>query len=149
MIALPVSWRGFRALAFGVALMIGIPSLSWADEEIVVVTGARSTVTSVSNEVLAALFLGRTGKHGNLTLVAADHKDGESRAMFHQKVTGKSLEVLKRYWARRVFSGEGTPLVELANDAEVKAWLAQNPNGVSYIHAKSVDSSVKVLSRLR
>lgn len=125
-------------------LMVG--QLAMAD--IVVVVAAGSPIVSVAESDLEKLFLGRSNQVGSHSAIAADQKEGSVRNAFHAKVTKKAPDVLKRFWARKIFSGESMPPVELDNDAAVKSWLLINPNGIGYIDAKSVDQSVRVISTI-
>ena len=52
---------------------------------------------------------------------------------------------LKAYWAKLVFTGQGTPPKEVDNDAAVLKLVAENPNIIGYIDAAAVNSSVRVV----
>ena len=132
LIALIFLWRGPQAQA-----------------NAVVVVSAGSKVSTLTNDELGKIFLGKQRSIGGSNIVPADRKDSAIREYFHKNVTGKSLEVLKKYWARKVFSGEDTPPVELESDNEVKEWLSKHPNGVSYMNEKNVDASVRIVRQIQ
>jgi ABC-type phosphate transport system substrate-binding protein len=44
-----------------------------------------------------------------------------------------------------VFSGKATPPKELGSAAEVKKFVAANPDAIGYIEKSAVDGSVKVV----
>ncbi|MBP9712489.1 MAG: hypothetical protein KBD60_02215 [Sterolibacterium sp.] len=95
----------------------------------------------LSAEAISNVFLGKS-----VELTGVDLPDGSAtRDTFYHKVTGKDGAQLKAYWAKLVFTGKAQPLKELASDAEVKKFVASNPNAIGYIEKSSVDSSVKVI----
>ena len=67
------------------------------------------------------------------------------RDQFYNKVTGKQAAQVKAAWSRLVFSGKGTPPKELASSAEVKKFVAANPDAIGYIEKSAVDGSVKTV----
>ncbi len=95
----------------------------------------------LSAEQVSNIFLGKSSD-----LTGLDLPDGNAvRDAFYQKVTGKDGAQLKAYWAKLVFTGKAQPLKEMANDAEVKKFVAANPNAIGYIDKAAVDASVKVV----
>lgn len=66
---------------------------------------------------------------------------------FNQKALNKSSGQLKAYWSKLVFTGKGTPPKAVANDAEVLASVAANPDTIGFIDASKVNDSVKVVAK--
>ena len=96
---------------------------------------------SLSADQVSNIFLGKSSD-----LTGVDLPDGNTlRDTFYQKVTGKDAAQVKAYWAKLVFTGKAQPLKEVASDAEVKKFVASNPNGIGYIDKGAVDGSVKVV----
>ena len=94
-----------------------------------------------SAEQVSNIFLGKSND-----LVGVDLPDGNAvRDAFYHKVTGKDGAQLKAYWAKLVFTGKAQPLKEFPSDAEVKKFVAANPNAIGYIDKGAVDGSVKVV----
>jgi len=78
--------------------------------------------------------------------VPIDQAEGTAaREEFYLSFTGKSPAQLKAHWAKIIFTGRGQPPVEVANGAELKKHLAENPNALGYIERAMVDDSVKVV----
>ena len=95
----------------------------------------------LSVEQVSNVFLGKSSD-----LTAVDLPDGApARDAFYQKVTGKDAAQVKAYWAKLVFTGKAQALKEMSSDAEVKKFVAANPNAVGYIDKGAVDGSVKVV----
>ena len=95
----------------------------------------------LSAEQVSNIFLGKSSD-----LAGVDLPDGNAvRDAFYQKVTGKDAAQVKAYWAKLVFTGKAQPLKEMASDADVKKFVAANPNAIGYIDKGAVDGSVKVI----
>lgn len=94
------------------------------------------TPVQVSN-----IFLGKSND-----LVAVDQAEGNAlRDPFYLRLTGKDPAQLKAYWAKMMFTGKAMPLKALSSDAEVKKFVASNPNSIGYIDKSSLDGSVKLM----
>jgi len=123
-----------------------VTGLSLAHAEVVIVVNAKSTATSLTKEQASAIFLGKSPDiPGAGAAVPIDQVDSPLREEFYTKVTGKSTAQIRSHWSKLVFTGRGAAPRQLANSAEVKKFLASNPNGIGYIETSAVDSSVKVL----
>lgn len=128
----------------GVILMMGI---NFAHAEIALIAHLDNPEKSLTSEQVKQIFLGKTGSFpAGHKAVPVDQKDGSSsRTEFYMKITQKDPSEIKAYWTKLVFSGKGTPPAALDSDADVKAWVAKNPDGLGYINSKLVDGSVKLL----
>jgi ABC-type phosphate transport system substrate-binding protein len=118
-----------------------------AKADIVAVVSARSAVTGLSAEQVAAIFLGRTSHFPDGTLaVPVDLSDGSvERDEFYTKVAGKTPAQLKAYWSKIIFTGRGQPPRAVHNDRDMKKYLADHPDAIGYIDSALVDDSVRVL----
>ena len=126
------------ALAFGAA---------GAFAQVAVVVGAKSPVGTMTSEQVSNVFLGKSNAlPGGGTAVLGDLPDSSpTHELFYTKVTGKNSAQVKAAWSRLVFSGKATPPKELATAADVKKFVAANPDAIGYIEKSAVDSSVKVV----
>lgn len=108
--------------------------------QVAVVASPKSSQSSLAADQLANLYLGKLP--GQLL----DLPDGNpTRELFYGKGVGKTTAQVKATWARLTFSGKATPPKEMASSAEVKKFVASNPDAIGYIEKSAVDSSVKVL----
>ncbi len=122
-------------LVASILLSAAMPALAQ-----VVIVSPKNT-TAVNAALVSNIFLGKSTE-----LTAIDLPEGNAmRDAFYTKATGKEGAQLKAYWAKLVFTGKAQPLKELANDAEVKKFVANNPNAIGYIDKAAVDGSVKVV----
>ena len=67
------------------------------------------------------------------------------RDQFYSKVACRTAMQVKATWSKLVFSGKGIPPKELGTAADVKRFVAANPNAIGYIEKSAVDASVKVV----
>ena len=120
-------------------------NLAWAD--VAVVVSAKSGAGAMNKQQVSDLFLGKASAFpdGKQAVPVDQAESSAFRDEFHSKVTGKSGAQLKSFWSKQVFSGKGTPPKEVANSAEVKKLVADNPNMIGYIDKAAVDGSVKVV----
>lgn len=121
--------------------------VSGAQADIAVIANLDNLNPALSLPEAKRIFLGKQQRfaNGDPIVVIDQSEQSVIRDVFYQQVAHKSAVQLKSYWTKLVFSGKGTPPDALEDDNAVKAWVAQNLNGLGYIDAQSVDSSVKVL----
>ncbi len=122
-------------------------AMSAACADVVAVVSDKSPVTSLSNNQLADIFLGRVARFPNGNpAVPVDQAEGTAvRNEFYAKFAGKTAAQLKAHWSKIIFTGRGQPPRAMANSGETKKFLAQNPNAIGYIEQSEVDGTVKVL----
>jgi ABC-type phosphate transport system substrate-binding protein len=131
-------------LTVGVALFI---ANSTALADVVAVVSSSSTITTLSTNQLADIFMGRTTRFPNGELaVPIDQAEGSvARDRFYERVAGKTAAQMKAYWSKIIFTGRGQPPRAVSNSGDVKEALAKNPNAVGYIEQNLADASVRVL----
>ncbi|KKO45699.1 phosphate ABC transporter substrate-binding protein [Arsukibacterium ikkense] len=115
---------------------------SVAAEIAVIVNPANSA--AVTNDELTRLYTGRSSALTAVNLV----ESSPLRSQFDEKGVGRSSAQLKAHWSKLVFTGKGTPPLELATEAAVIEHVAQNPNAIGYVAAASVTDAVKVVLTL-
>ncbi len=118
-----------------------------AQAQVAVVVNPKSAAASMTADQVASIFLGKTSTlPSGATAAAADQAEGSAvREQFYSKVAGKQAAQVKAAWSRLVFSGKATPPKELGSSAEVKKFVAANPDAIGYIEKSAVDASVKVV----
>lgn len=116
---------------------------------VAVVVAPGSGIGELSGSQVKNVFLGKLDVvSGGVQVEPVNQSDdGALYAEFCDKILNKTVEQLSQYWARRVFSGKGTPPRSLDSDAAVKAYVGSMPNAIGYISSDAVDSSVKVIYR--
>lgn len=121
-----------------------------AAAEVVVIANKSAPVSSISVEQAKSIFLKKTSTFPDgSSVIAVDLPDDNSvRDEFYQKATNKNPNQVKAYWAKRVFTGKGTPNDIQNSESAVKRWVADGSSHIGYISPAAVDGSVKVLLRL-
>lgn len=115
--------------------------------DVVVVVSAKSTITNLTTEQTARIFLGKTATFPNDgNVFPIDQAEGSAiRDEFYAKVTNKNPAQLKAYWSKIIFTGDGQPPKLVEGDVAVRKAVAKNPNAIGYIDNSTVDSSVRVI----
>lgn len=118
-----------------------------AQAQVVVVVNPKSPAAAMTADQVASIFLGKSSTlPSGATAAAADQAEGSAvREQFYTKVAGKQSAQVKAAWSRLVFSGKATPPKELGSSADVKKFVAANPDAIGYIEKSAVDGSVKVV----
>lgn len=129
-------------------VMTGLLALAQsASAQVAVIVNPKSPIASMTPEQVSAVFMGKSNTlPSGSTAVPADLPDSSgSREQFYSKAAGKTSAQVKATWARLTFSGKATPPKELGTAADVKKFVANNPDAIGYIEKSAVDSSVKVV----
>ena len=115
--------------------------------QVAVVVNPKSPLATMTADQVSGIFLGKSNTlPSGGTAMPTDLPDSApAHELFYTKVTGKSSAQVKAAWSRLVFSGKATPPKELASSADVKKFVASNPDAIGYIEKAAVDSSVKVV----
>lgn len=139
--------KPFRnCLAYSLFLAMAMYAAS-ACADFVVVVSSRNTITSLTAEQAAKIFLGKIDTFpdgGNA--VPIDQADGSAiREEFYTRIVHKSPSQLSAYWTKIIFTGNGYPPSQMEGDLAVRKAVANNPNAIGYINKGAVDSSVRVI----
>ena len=115
-------------LLLGLALLA--PTQRAAAQGYVVVVNEAGPA-SLSKDDLSRIFL---KKNKELTPVDQD-KDAKVRSTFSKAILGRPLSAIISYWQQQIFSGGDSPPVEKTSDAEVLAFVRNNPKAIGYVAA--------------
>ena len=128
--------RALLAVAFAAGAITSAPRLAAAQGYQVIVNAANSASTLPKGEV-AALFLKQVTTWPDGTAVAVVDLDGKSstRNAFSRAVLGRSASAISSYWQQQVFNGKGVPPTQRTSDADVIAYVRDNPNAIGYVSA--------------
>ena len=124
-----------------------VPCLGASAAEIAVVVSATTSVSSLTEDQLADIYLGRSNRFPNGTpAVPCDlAEDSPLRETFYARVIGKTPAQIKAHWSKMIFTGRGEPPREVASSAAAKTLVVARPGVVCYIDKALVDLSVTVL----
>lgn len=112
----------------------------------VVVVAPGSAIGSVDKTAIERVFLGQASEIGGVSVTPINQNEGQAiREQFEEQVLGMSGSRLRSHWSRLIFTGAAQPPRNVGGDADVKSFVASNPNAIGYISAGSVDASVRVV----
>lgn len=131
----------------GIALALGAAVLG-AESEVVVVVSRESTVTALTRDQVADLFLGKLSRlPGGAKAVPLDLPEGSpERDAFYAEFAGKSAAQVKAHWSKIIFTGRGQPPPEVADGEAALQRLAGDPAAVAYIQRSLADDSVRIVA---
>ncbi|MEP7312300.1 MAG: phosphate ABC transporter substrate-binding protein [Pseudomonadota bacterium] len=114
--------------------------------DVVAVVSAKSSVTALSKNQVADIFLGKTVRYPNgMQAVPIDQVEGSAaRTEFYSIYASKSPAQLKAHWSKIIFTGRGKPPAAVANSVEARKLIAADTRAISYIDRSAVDSSVRI-----
>lgn len=121
-----------------------------ASAQVAVIVNPKSPLASMTAEQVSAIFLGKSNALPSGGMAApADLPEGSpAHEAFYSKAAGKTSAQVKATWARLTFSGKAVPPKELPTAADVKKYVASNPDAIGYIEKSAVDGTVKVVLTL-
>lgn len=100
---------------------------------------------------MQSIFLGKIKSFNNgETIILCDfsEEDKVERQIFLNQVMHKSSAKFNTYWARIIFSAEGTPPRKIKDSAEMLDVVAHNAGAIGYINTDKVTDSVRVILTL-
>jgi ABC-type phosphate transport system substrate-binding protein len=145
-------WTGKlpRRLPAGVLLALAGAALAFGGgsagaAELVVIVSARSQVSTLRPDQVAAIFLGQAARFPDgVEAVPLDQPLGSPlRDEFYERVASKTPALLKAHWSKMVFTGRGQPPGEALDNAAVRRRVAENPELIGYIERGALDASVR------
>jgi ABC-type phosphate transport system substrate-binding protein len=116
----------------------------FAAGDLVVITNTASGVDKLTRDEAVNIFMGRYKKlPSGMTALPVD--ESSEKAAFYRALIGKELPEIQSYWARLVFSGQGSPPRPMENTKEVLEIVANNKGAIGYIDRKKVDGRVRIV----
>jgi ABC-type phosphate transport system substrate-binding protein len=103
---------------------------------------------AVKREDLAGIFLKRVRRwgDGNPVLAVDQSMAAPVRKSFSNEVLRQPLAAIQHYWHQQVFSGREQPPSVRLSDAEVVAFVQENPGAIGYVSgAATLGPGVKAL----
>lgn len=145
------------ALFLIAGVLIATPFLAFGQNAgFVIIVHPDNPTESLSRSEASDLFLKKVARWDSFPIpgrpdrkMPVEAVDLEStsavRSAFSLEVHGRSVDHIKAYWQRKIFSGRDIPPPELASEAEVLAWVRANPGAVGYVSQGVALASVKAV----
>ena len=119
-----------------------------AQAGIVVVVSKNSDLGGLTRNEVRQIFNGQLNRVGEISVKPLDLPVAASqREVFYQQVMGKSVEQMKSYWARMIFTGRGMPPREVSSDREMTLLVGSDRKFIGYMDEADVTSDLKVVFR--
>lgn len=118
-----------------------------AATDLVVITNPASGIEQLSREEVTAVFMGRARKlPSGVTALPIDQQASTPyKASFYRELINKELPEVNSYWARLIFSGQGSPPRQAENSEEVLEIVATSKGAIGYVPRSRVDKRVKAV----
>lgn len=136
---------------FAIAALAASPFFASLDAlaDIVLVTAGDGPISRIDREEAEQLYLGRHSTLRDGTQVRLlDLPAGEVRDDFYRRLLGKNSIQTRAYWSRMVFTGRARPPREVADEIELRALMARDPNLIGYIAAEKLTPDLRPLLHL-
>jgi hypothetical protein len=121
--------------------------VSHASNNFVVIANPNSGVEKMSKDEVINIYMGRNRKlPSGITAQPLDLENPlTEKANFYNTMVNKELPEISSYWARLMFSGQGSPPRQVAS-AELAIDLVGRLKGaIAYVDRKKIDRRVKVV----
>ena len=120
----------------------------FAQAGIVVVVSKNSDLGGLTRNEVRQIFNGQLNRVGEISVKPLDLPVAASqREVFYQQVMGTSVEQMKSYWARMIFTGRGMPPREVSSDREMTLLVGSDRKFIGYMDEADVTSDLKVVFR--
>ncbi len=135
-------------IASGIAVLGSLVASQRLLADAIAVVSVKSTVSTLSRNQVADIFLGKTTRFPDGSLaVPIDQSEGTpARDEFYTKIAGKSAAQMKAYWSRIIFTGRGEPPRAVAGSSETRKLVATKPHAIGYVEPKLVDDTLRVVT---
>jgi ABC-type phosphate transport system substrate-binding protein len=133
------------------SLVLALAGAAAAEEPVPafrVIVDERNPVSRLSAKEVEALFLKKTSRWEDGTaVVPIDQRPNPTREAFTKSALNRSVRAVQAYWQQRVFTGQGLPPKEAADDGAVQALVKASPGAIGYVSGAFVPSAgVKVVT---
>ncbi|MEO5694886.1 MAG: hypothetical protein ABIQ72_17260 [Usitatibacter sp.] len=135
-----------RLLQAAVACLLTLASAR-AGAELVVIANQASGIERLTRDEAINIFMGRYKKLPS-GIAALPVDEGVEKADFYRALVGKELPEIQSYWARLVFSGQGSPPRVMDDARQVIETVANNKGAIGYVDRKNVTPRVRIILEL-
>jgi ABC-type phosphate transport system substrate-binding protein len=133
------------------ALPVAPPSARADNDEIVVVVNKANPARVLSQDALRPMFQTVKSEWSDGTKAVPINlpEDDQVRQQFDASVLGLDPDRVSRYWIDRKVRGGERPPQRVSSESAVLHFVASNRGGVGYVKVSAVDTSVKIVARVK
>lgn len=115
--------------------------------DLIVVANPQSGVDKLSKDEIINLYMGRNRKlSSGINAIPVDLSAANAeKANFYSILVNKNLPEINSYWARLMFSGQGSPPLQVESVDEALDIIASKKGAIGYIDRKKLDKRVKLI----
>lgn len=115
--------------------------------DLIVVANPQSGVDKLSKDEIINLYMGRNRKlSSGINAIPVDLSAANAeKANFYSMLVNKNLPEINSYWARLMFSGQGSPPLQVESVDEALDIIASKKGAIGYIDRKKLDKRVKLI----
>jgi ABC-type phosphate transport system substrate-binding protein len=134
--------------AASVLLSFVLESSAQSQGEFKLIVHPDNPLASATRRLVSDAFLRNVGKwsDGRSIMPVDLRADSKVRERFSDRVHGRSVSAVKRYWQQRIFSGSGVPPPELESEEAVIAYVLKHRGGIGYVSADAAVGKAKTLA---
>jgi hypothetical protein len=125
----------------------GYSSVLKASNDFVVIANLQAGIDKMSKDEVINVYMGRNRKLAsgiNAQPIDIESPIGE-KANFYTVMVDKELSEISSYWARLLFSGQGSPPKQVTNAEQALNIVSNSKGAIAYIDRKKVDKRVKIV----
>ena len=126
-------------MRIGVVIFFALSAAAVAAESrrsaYVLITHPGNPVSRLDRKFVAEIFLRRATRWPDDTAVHPVDlgPDAPVRSRFSQEILSRSVASVRSYWQQQIFSGQGLPPPELADDDAVVSYVLSHPGAIGYV----------------
>jgi ABC-type phosphate transport system substrate-binding protein len=135
----------FAALSFLVSLNRSLASIG----SVQVIVNSENPIHTMDRKFLSEVFLKKMTRWSDDTAIQPVDLEPESpvREEFSQRILKRSVQAVRNYWQRLLFSGRNIPPPELKSDDEVIRFVSESKGGIGYVSSSAtVRGGIKVIN---
>jgi len=103
-------------------------------DDLVLMIHNSNPLKSISKRELILIYLGKkTFFQQGIRITPLDFRP--KKMIFYEEVLKRPFNLIKRYWIKAIFSGQGTPPMEFTSENDVVNYLQDKPGGIAYLPA--------------
>ncbi len=118
-----------------------------ASNDFVVIANLQAGIDKMSKDEVINVYMGRNRKLAsgiNAQPLDIETPLGE-KANFYNVMVNKELSEISSYWARLLFSGQGSPPRQVSTAEQALDLVSNSKGAIAYIDRKKIDKRVKIV----
>ena len=119
-------------------------------QDLAVVVNPLNDVKQLSQSEVINLYMGRKKKLGQNSVLPLDLiGTNPVKLSFYKHLMDKDLSEINSYWARLIFSGQGSPPRQMDSIAEIRQTIRDNLGAIGYVPVNEITEDLKVVFRIK